>query len=61
MSHNKATGEQPQRNELSSQTDAKSVYSAPKLTMFGSVAELTLAGAAGSPEGMAMIAPLKFG
>ena len=61
MSHNKATGAQPQRNELASKANTNSVYSTPKLTMFGSVAELTLAGAAGSPEGFAMIGPAKFG
>ena len=61
MSHNKATGEQPQRNEQASNADANFVYSTPKLTMFGSVAELTLAGATGSPEGFAMIGPAKFG
>lgn len=60
MSHIKTTSEQLQRNGLSSTTTPKSAYSAPKLTMFGSVKELTLSGVRGSSEGMTMVDAAHF-
>lgn len=57
MSHTKAINEQPQRNELDSTAGKNSAYSSPKLTMFGSVSELTLGGAGSNVEGPAMVDP----